>query len=71
MVLAGETFAFADCFDAGYAIKHDLQSVFNDHVPLTILTDSENFSRDTVKSTVTTENRLIIDTETSREAHDR
>lgn len=32
-VLAGETYAFSDCFDAAYAIKHDLQVIMNHYIP--------------------------------------
>lgn len=68
-VLAGETYTFADCFDAAYAIKHDLQVIMNHNIPLTTLTYSESFFKIIVKSTVTAEMRLMIGIKEAREVY--
>lgn len=71
LVLAGETHAFARCFDAAYAMEHDLQVALHHNISLTILTDSKSLFKRTVKCTVKTERRLMIDMKAKREAYDR
>lgn len=68
-VLARKTNAFDDCLNAVYAMKHDLQTVINCDIALSILTDSEGLFQVMVKSTVKPEKRLMIDIKDKREAH--
>lgn len=68
-VLSGEKYEFADCFDATYTIKHDIQVILNRNIPPTTLSNSEKLFKIIVKSTVTTERRPMIDTKETREAH--
>lgn len=70
-VLVGEAYSFADFFDAAYAIKTYLQVIINQNISLMILTDLESVFKVIFKSTVTTEKRLMIDVEATREAYDR
>lgn len=57
-VLGGETHAFADAFDASYAIRHDLQKIMLRNVPLCIVTDSDSLFKVIVQSSNMTENAL-------------
>lgn len=70
-VLAGEICAFVYCFDAVYAIKHDIQVILHENIPLTILTVSESLFKTIVRSTVTTKKRLLIAIKVERELYDR
>lgn len=65
-VSGGETFAMADCFDAAYIFKHDLEDILGRRIPITILTHVESFIRIMVRSTKTTKKRLIIDIRPAR-----
>lgn len=67
-VLGAEVLAFADGFDYVYLMRHDLQRILGHH-PLAMLTDSESLFKCIVKSTTTTEKRLMIDIEAAREAY--
>lgn len=68
-VLAGETHAFADAFDAAYAIRHDLVQIIRRYVPLNMVTDSDSLFKVIVQSSHTTERRLMIDIQAGREAY--
>lgn len=68
-VMGAEVLAFADGFDYAYLLRHDLQSVIGHSLPLAILTDSESLFKTIVKSTTTTEKRLMIDIREAREAY--
>jgi hypothetical protein len=39
-VLESETMALADAFDMAYALKHDIQTIIKQRVPIVIITDS-------------------------------
>lgn len=66
-VLGGETYAFANGFDFAYLMRHIMQSMIGTKIPLTTITDSEKVFKVIVKSTITTEKRLMIDVEDARE----
>lgn len=68
-VLGGETHAFVDSFDAAFSIRHDLQKMANINIPLKMVTDSDSLFKVIVQSSTTTERRLMIDIEASREAY--
>jgi Reverse transcriptase (RNA-dependent DNA polymerase) len=68
-VLGGEVYAFADAFDQAFIIKHDLELLLNQRVPLTILTDSKSLFDVITKSSSTSERRLMIDITAVREAY--
>jgi hypothetical protein len=59
-VLGGEVYAFADAFDFAFALKHDLQAILCQTIPLTILTDSKSLFDVISKSSSTFERRLMI-----------
>lgn len=68
-VLGAEVLAFADGFDYAYLLRHDLQRILAQHLPLAMLTDSESLFKSIVKSTTTTEKRLMIDLEAARQSY--
>jgi hypothetical protein len=53
--------AFADTFDASFAIKHDLESILGRFIPLLILSDSSPHFDVLVCAKYTAEKRLMID----------
>ena len=67
--MAAETFAFADAFDAAYAIKFDLEKLLNKSIPLLMLTDSKALFDVITRSKYTTEKRLMIDIAAVRQAY--
>lgn len=68
--LGGETYAFADGFDYGYLLRHDLERVFGKPIPHAMFSDSESLFKIIVKSTRATERRPMIDVKAAREAYD-
>jgi Reverse transcriptase (RNA-dependent DNA polymerase) len=69
--MAAETMAFADAFDAAFALKSDLVSIFGRPIPLLILTDSKPLFDVIVSAKYTTEKRLMIDISAAREGFNR
>lgn len=57
-VLGGEAHAFADAFEASYAIRHDLQQLMSRNIPLSIVTDSDSLFKFITQSSNMTENVL-------------
>lgn len=70
-LLADVTYALNTSFSALYATNHNLQVVFDGHLPLAVLTNSDSVFKAILRSTVTTEKRLMIDSNATREAYDR
>jgi Reverse transcriptase (RNA-dependent DNA polymerase) len=68
-VLGGEVYAFADAFDFAFTLKHDLQVMLRQAVPLTILTDSKSLFDVITKSSTISERRLMIDITAVRNAY--
>jgi hypothetical protein len=69
--MAAETMAFADAFDAAFALKSDLVSILGKAIPLLILTDSKQLFDVMVSAKYTTKNCLMIDISAAREGFNR
>lgn len=67
--MGAEVLAFPDGFDYAYMLRYDLQRILGRTVPLAMLTDSESLFKTILKSTTTTEKRLMIDMQAAREAY--
>lgn len=70
-IMAGEVYAFTDAFDAAYIIKHDLELIYRQHLPLIMLTDSKQMFDVVTRASHTTEKRLMIYVAAAREAYQR
>jgi hypothetical protein len=70
-VLAAEAIAFAEEFDQGYTLKHDLQELLGRNLPLTIFTDSKTLLDVITKASYTREKRILIDLASVREGYRR
>ena len=70
-IMAGEVYAFADAFDAAFIIKHDLERIYDQHLPLVMLTDSKQMFDVITRASHTTKKRLMIDVAAAREAYKR
>lgn len=69
--MGGEVFAFADGFDYGYSLRHDLERMTGRKIPLLMYTDSDSVFKVIVKNSMTTERQLMIDLEATRQAYGR
>ena len=69
-VLGAEIYAFADAFDYAYVIRHDLEEIMEQKVPLQMLTDSRSLFDVIVKNSTTSERRLMIDIKDVRESYE-
>jgi len=67
-IMAGEVYAFADAFDAACVIKHDLERMDDEHLPLVMLKDSKQMFDAITRASHTTGKRLMIDVAAAREA---
>lgn len=70
-VMGGEAYAFANGFDFSFTLRHDLERMIAQNIPLTMYTDSDSLFKVIKKSTTTTERRLMIDIRAAREAYQR
>ena len=70
-IMAGEVYAFADAFDAAYILKHDLERVYGQPLPLVMLTDSKQMFDVITRASHTTEKRLMIDVAAARDAYNK
>lgn len=70
-IMAGEVYAFANAFDEAFIIKYDLERLYKQPVPLTMLTDSKQLFDVITRASHTTEKRLMIDIAAAREAYNR
>lgn len=68
-VIGGKCHAFADAFYYGYSPRHDLEQMLDKTLPLQLHTDSDSVFKVIVKNSSTTERRLMIDLEATREAY--
>lgn len=57
-----------DCFHLAYMIKDDLEMAVSRKVPKNMMADSESLFKIMLKSTTTTENRLIMDVRAAHKA---
>jgi len=69
--MAGEAHMFADAFDAAFIIRHDLERLYLQHLPLVMLTDSKQIFDVITRASHTAEKRLMIDVAVAREAYNR
>lgn len=67
--LGSETMALADAFDMAYALKHDIQRMIKQNVPIRILTDNLSLFDVITKATTTAEKRLMIDLAALKQAY--
>jgi len=70
-IMAGEVYAFADAFDAAYILKHDLERVYRQPLPLVMLTDSRQMLDVITRASHTTEKRLMIDVAAARDVYNK
>lgn len=69
--MGGKVYAFADVFDAAFIIRHVLERIYAQHLPLVMLTDSKQLFGVITRASHTTEKRLMIDVAAAREAYNR
>jgi hypothetical protein len=70
-VLGSETMALADAFDTAYALKHDIEMIMKQRIPIVISTDSLSLFDVITKASTTAEKRLMIDFSVLKQADDR
>jgi hypothetical protein len=63
--------ALADAFDTAYALKHDIEMIMKQRIPIVILTDSLSLFDVITKASTTAEKRLMIDLSVLKQAYDR
>lgn len=69
LVLAGEKYAFVHSLDMAHVLQHYLEIMLRRTVSLTIIKNSESSFKMMVKSSKTTEGRVMIDIKVAREAY--
>lgn len=69
--LAGEIMAFSAGFDAGIILKHDLQLIMKQLIPLYMMTDSRGLFGMVTRNSYSAERRLMIDMAAIRQAYQR
>lgn len=70
-VLGGETYEFADAFDAAYTPPHDISKLLKRPLELTILTESISLLKVLINGSTTTEKFLMVDIRASFEAYEK
>jgi Reverse transcriptase (RNA-dependent DNA polymerase) len=68
-VMGAEALAFCDALDFSYTLRHDLERMLQQNVPLSILTDSRQVFDIITQSSPTAERRLMIDVLIAREMY--
>lgn len=68
-VLGSKVIAFSDAFYMGYSTECDLQTIPNQPIPLSMMTDSVSLFAVLTKSSTTTEKTLMIDIQTVKESY--
>lgn len=66
---AAETLAFMLGFDAAFLIRHDIQAMLGQHIPIFMLTDSHKLFTTLTPAKMATERRLMVDIASVREAY--
>jgi hypothetical protein len=67
--MAGETLAFADGFDNAFLLRHELESMLGQPVPLIMFTESQALFNVVTRNKTTTERRLMVDVAAARQAY--
>jgi hypothetical protein len=67
--MGGENLAFADGFDNAYLIRHELENILGQPVPLIMFTDSQALFNVLTRKNATTERRLMVDVAAARQAY--
>lgn len=70
-IMRGEIFALADGFDRSFMLRHDLERIYAEKVPLYILKDSKQVFDTITMASTTTKRRLLIDIAAARQAYNR
>lgn len=66
--MAGEVYAHTSGFDQAFMIKNDLESIYRQRIPMTLLTDFKQIFEVITKASHSAERRLMIDIVAAREA---
>lgn len=64
-------YAFADAFDLVYVIKKDLEAIYCQEIPMTLLTDLKRVFDIITKCSSTSEKLLMVDISVVREVYER
>jgi hypothetical protein len=67
--MAGETLAFADGFDNAFILRHDIENMFGQPVPLVMYTDSQALFNVLTRNKTATEYRLMVEVAAERQAY--
>jgi hypothetical protein len=67
----GEVLAFSNAFNSAFTLRHEIQLMLDQPIPILILTDSQGMLEVLTKSRHTVERRLKIDVLAAREAYAR
>lgn len=70
-VLVTEVYAFADAFEFPYRMRHDLENLLGQRIPLQMFTDSKSLFDVIKKNSTTAERRLMTDIKDVREAYEQ
>lgn len=69
--MSAESCAFADCYDAAYVLKTELEMLLHQDVPLQMLVDSKQLFDAISHSTRTKEQRVMIDINAAKQGFER
>jgi hypothetical protein len=67
--MEGETLAFADGFDNPFLLRHELERMLGQPVPLIMFTDSQALFNVLIRNKTTTERRLMVDVAAARQSY--
>lgn len=70
-IMAGEVYAFSAALDEAYITRYDLESLYEQHIPITVHTDSKQLFDVVTRGSHPTEKRLMIDVAAARQAYKR
>jgi len=62
-------YAFADSIDVAFMLRHDLERMYDQHLPLVMQSGSKQTFDFITRASHTTEKRLMIDLAAAREAY--
>jgi hypothetical protein len=67
--MASETLAFSHGFDSAFLLRHDLERVLGQTIPMVMFTDSKALFDILTRNKSSTERRLMVDVAAAREAY--